>query len=139
MPGVDPGLEHGDLHHPGTPADRCGGTIGARRAHRPVFGDIAIGDGVMIREVKLAPAAEKAPLVTPAPKISALAEVVGTVPLLAEVPLPLAGLPVSNGLIGSRPLYSRARTLTNGVAVLNVVVTVLAPAGAALMLCFAGP
>ena len=76
----------------------------------------------------------KQPVVMPAPKISALAAVVVTVPLLAVVPVPEAEVPTSNGLFGSRPLYSRARISTYGVAVLKVTVTVLVPAGAALML-----
>ena len=58
------------------------------------------------------PAVEKPPVVMPAPKISALAAVVVTVPLLAEVPVPEAEVPTSNGLTGSRPLYSRARMST---------------------------
>ena len=57
-----------------------------------------------------------------------------TVPLFAAVPLPEAEVPTSNGLTGSRPLYSNARISIKGVAVLNVTVTVLAPAAAALML-----
>ena len=59
--------------------------------------------------------------------------VVVTVPLLAVVPVPEADVPTSNGLFGSRPLYSRARISTYRVAVLKVTVTVLVPAGAALM------
>ena len=72
-----------------------------------------------MRLTKFAPAAEKPPVVMPAPKISALAEVVVTVPLFADVPLPEAEVPTSNGLTGSRPLYSRARMSTNGVDVLK--------------------
>ena len=48
----------------------------------------------------------------PAPKINALAAVVVTVPLLAVVPVPDAEVPTSNGLFGSRPLYSSARMST---------------------------
>jgi hypothetical protein len=40
----------------------------------------------------------------PAPKISSPAAVVVTVPLFADVPLPEAEVPTSNGLTGSRPL-----------------------------------
>ena len=69
----------------------------------------------------------------PAPKISSLAAVVVTVPLLADVLVPEAEVPTSNGLTGSRPLYSEARMSTNGVDVLKVTVTVLVPAAAALM------
>ena len=74
----------------------------------------------MMRVVKFVPAVEKPPVVMPAPKINALAAVVVTVPLLAEVPVPEAEAPTSNGLTGSRPLYSSARTSTKGVAVLKV-------------------
>ena len=70
----------------------------------------------------------------PAPKISSLAVVVVTVPLSAAAVIPEAEVPTSNGLTGSRPLYSNARISIKGVAVLNVTVTVLAPAAAALML-----
>ena len=66
----------------------------------------------------------------PAPKSSALAAVVVTVPLLADVLVPEAEVPTSNGLTGSRPLYSRRGMSIKGVAVLKVTVTVL-PAGAA--------
>ena len=67
---------------------------------------------VMMRVVKFVPAVEKPPVVMPAPKTSALAAVVLTVPLLAEVPVPAAEVPTSKGLTGSRPLYSRARRST---------------------------
>ena len=70
----------------------------------------------------------------PAPKISSLAAVVVTVPLFADDRMPEAEVPTSNGLTGSRPLYSKARISIKGVAVLNVTVTVLVPAAAALML-----
>ena len=70
----------------------------------------------------------------PAPKISSLATVVVTEPLSASALLPEAEAPTSNGLVGSRPLYSDARISIKGVAVLNVTVTVLAPGVAALML-----
>ena len=66
----------------------------------------------MMRVVKSVPARQKPPVVMPAPKISALAAVVVTVPLLAVVPVPDAEVPTSNGLTGSRPLYSRARMST---------------------------
>src|SRR5262245_56526825 len=89
---------------------------------------------VMMRVVKFVPAVEKPPVVMPAPKINALAAVVVTVPLLADAPVPDAEAPTSNGLFGSRPRYSSARISTKGVAALNVVVTVLVPAAAALML-----
>ena len=48
----------------------------------------------------------------PAPKISALAVVVVTVPLLAVALVPEAEVPISNGLTVSRPLYSSARMST---------------------------
>ena len=86
-----------------------------------------------MRLTKFAPAAEKPPVVMPAPKISAPAEVVVTVPLFADVPVPEAEVPTSNGLTRSRPLYSRARMSTNGVDVLKVTVTVFVPAAAAFM------
>ena len=89
---------------------------------------------VMMRVVKFVPAAEKPPVVMPAPKISALAVVVVTVPLLAVALVPEAEVPISKGLTVSRPLYSSARMSTEGVAVLKVTVTVLVPAAAALML-----
>ncbi len=57
------------------------------------------------------PAVEKPPVVMPALKISPGAVVV-TVPLLAAVPVPEAEVPTSKGLVGSRPLYSVARTST---------------------------
>src|SRR5690349_9042232 len=88
----------------------------------------------MMRLVKLVPAAEKIPPVMPAPKISSFAPVVVTVPLFADVLLPEAEAPTSNGLTGSRPPYSSARMSTYGVAPLNVTVTVFAPAADALML-----
>src|SRR6476659_5968837 len=87
---------------------------------------------VMMRVVKLAPGVENSPVVVPAPKISELALLVVTVPLLAVPPVPDAEVP-TGAAVRSRPLYSRARTSTKGVAVLKVVVTVLVPAGAALM------
>ena len=86
-----------------------------------------------MRLTKFVPAAEKPPVVMPAPKISALAAVVVTAPLFADVPVPEAEVPTSNGLTGSRPLYSRARMSTNGVAVLKLTVTVFVPAAAAFM------
>ena len=86
-----------------------------------------------MRLVKFVPAAEKTPLVMPAPKISSPAAVVVTVPLFADVPLPEAEVPTSNGLTGSRPLYSRARMSMNGVDALKVTVTVFVPAAAAFM------
>ena len=86
-----------------------------------------------MRLTKLAPAAEKPPVVMPAPKISALAAVVVTVPLLADVPVPEAEVPTLNGLTRSRPLYSRARMSTYGVDALKVTVTVFVPAAAAFM------
>src|SRR5690348_14507208 len=89
---------------------------------------------VMMRLVKLVPAPEKLPEVIPALKIRSLAAVVVMVPLVAVVPAPLAEAATSKGLTGSRPLYSRARTSTYGVAVLKVAVMVLVPAPAALML-----
>src|ERR1700682_5171658 len=92
----------------------------------------ALGLGMM-RVVKFVPAVEKPPVVVPAPKISASAVVVGTGPLLADALVPEVEVPTSKGLTGSRPLYSRARTSTYGVAVLKVTVTVLVPAAAALM------
>ena len=67
---------------------------------------------VMMRVVKFVPAAAKPPVVVPAPKISALAAVVVTAPLVADVPVPEAEAPTSNGLTGSKPLYSRARMST---------------------------
>src|SRR5262245_46023448 len=88
---------------------------------------------VMMRLVKFDPADVNPPVVMPAAKISSLAAVVVTDPLLADAPLPEADVPTSNGFNGSRPLYSSARISTYGVAVLNVTVTVLAPAAAALM------
>src|SRR6266550_7840595 len=89
---------------------------------------------VMMRLVKLVPAAENNPPVMPAPKISSFAPVVVTAPLFADVPLPDAEAPTSNGLAGSRPLYSSARRSTYGVDALNVTVTVFVPAAAVLML-----
>ncbi len=70
----------------------------------------------------------------PAPTISSFAAVVVTVPLFADALLPEAEAPTSNGLTGSRPLYSSARMSTYGVDALKVTVTVFAPAAAALML-----
>ena len=90
----------------------------------------------MMRLTKLVPAAENPPVVIPAPKINALAAVVVTVPLFAEVPVPDAEVPTLNGLTGSRPLYSRARMSTYGVDALKITVTVFVPAAAAFM--FAG-
>ena len=52
---------------------------------------------VMMRVVNGAGAAPKKPVVIPAPKISALAAVVVTVPLLAVVPAPDAEVPISKG------------------------------------------
>ena len=78
-----------------------------------------------MRLVKFVPAAEKAPPVMPAPKISSPAALVVTAPLFADVPLPDAEAPTSNGLTGSRPLYSNARMSINGVDALKVTVTVL--------------
>ena len=65
-----------------------------------------------MRVVKFAPAAEKPPIVMPAPKISSRAAVVVTEPLFAEVPVPEAEAPTSKGFARSRPLYSRARMST---------------------------
>ena len=79
------------------------------------------------------PAAEKPPVVMPAPKISAPVAVVVTVPLFADVLLPEAEVPTSNGLTGSRPLYSRARMSTNGVDALKATVTVFVPAAAVFL------
>ena len=97
------------------PLSGCGGAVGAGGGDDAVFGDVGVGV-VMMRVVKLVPAVENPPVVMPAPKISALAVVVVTVPLLADVPVPEAEAPTSNGFTGSRPLYSRARTSTKGVA-----------------------
>src|SRR5262245_31536531 len=89
---------------------------------------------VMMRVVKFAPEVEKIPFVVPAAKISSLPVVVVTVPLLADALVAEPEEPTSNGLTGSRPLYSKARRSTNGVAVLKVTVIALDPAGAVLML-----
>ena len=43
---------------------------------------------VMMRVVKFVPSAAKPPVVVPAPKMSALAAVVLTAPLVADVPVP---------------------------------------------------
>ncbi len=72
------------------------------------------------------------PVVIPAANTRPGAVVV-TEPLLAEVPVPDAEAPTSNGLLASNPLYSVARMSTYGVAVLNATVTVFAPAADALM------
>src|SRR6476619_114720 len=88
---------------------------------------------VMTRVVKPLPAAEYPPTVVPAPMTSSCAVDVVTAPLFAELLLPDAEVPTSNGLTGSRPLYSRARRSTYGVAVLKVTVTLLVPAPADLM------
>ena len=74
------------------------------------------------------PAELKAVAVVPAPKISSLAEVVIAVPLLAVAPLPEAAAPVSSGLVLSKPLYSRILTSGYAAALLNVTMTVFAPA-----------
>ena len=87
----------------------------------------------MMRVVKPLPAAENPPAVVPAPMMSSCAAVVVTAPLFAELLVPDAEAPTSNGLTGSRPLYSRARRSTYCVAVLKVTVTVLVPAAADLM------
>jgi hypothetical protein len=88
---------------------------------------------VMMRLVKFVPAPENPPAVMPAPKISALGTVVVTAPLLADALVPDADVPATSGATGSRPLYSVIRRSTNGVAVLNVTVTVFVPAAAALI------
>jgi len=88
---------------------------------------------VMMRLVKLVPAAENPPVVTPAPKINSWAAVVVTDPLFGVALVPEADRPTSKGLAWSRPLYSVARMSTNGAAALNITVTVFARAAAARM------
>src|SRR5262245_59529378 len=88
---------------------------------------------VIIRLVKFAPAAEKPPVVMPAPKMSVLGTVVVTAPLLADALVPDVEVPTTSGATGSRPLYSVIRRSTNSVAVLKVTFTVLVPAADALI------
>src|SRR5215472_16618143 len=95
---------------------------------------ISASGEVIIRLVKLGPAAVNPPVVVPAPKITSWAAVVVTDPLLGVVPVPTAECTTSIGYFGSRPLYSVARMSMNGAAALKVTVTVFAPAAAALIL-----
>lgn len=62
-----------------------------------------------------------------------MALVVVASPLLRLVPVPLAATPTSNALLALIPLYSRMRKSGKLTLLLNVTVTVLAPAPAAAM------
>jgi hypothetical protein len=62
-----------------------------------------------------------------------LALVVVTAPLLLLALFPCAPTATSSGLTGSNPLYSAIRMSGKFAAVVNVTVTVLAPAAAAEM------
>ena len=93
--------------------------VAARRAHHPVFGDVAVRR-------------RKQPLVNPlpgplvmlvtmfAPKIRSVALVVVAAPLLLRLPFPLLAAVTSTGLLGSAPLYSRIRMSGYAAAVENV-------------------
>ena len=84
--------------------------------------------------VKFAPAAVNTPCVVPAAKMRSRAFVVVKAAVAAAAFVPDAEATASIGLTGLRPLYSATRRSTKGVAVLNVTVTVFAPAVAVLML-----
>ena len=86
---------------------------------------------VMMRLVKPAPAAVNRFFVIPAPKISSVGVVVVTPPLLASVLVPEAERLTSNGVLASRPRYSRILMSANFTATLNVTVTLFAPGDAA--------
>ena len=88
---------------------------------------------VIIRLVKPVPAALNTPDVSPAPKINSLEYEVVTDGEAAVLALPVADAATSNGAVASSPLYSLARRSTYAAALLNVTVTVLALAAAALI------
>ena len=67
-----------------------------------------------MRVVKLVPAVEKPPVVVPAPKMSALAAVVLTAPLVADVPVPEAEAPARNCPCLPEQLGSAARVFFRG-------------------------
>ncbi len=90
---------------------------------------------VMIRVVNPVPEPVNPPVVIPAPKMSSTAIGGRDVPLLALAAVPAADADLSNGVDGSSPLYSVIRTSAYGTALLNVTVTVFAPAAAALISC----
>ena len=85
----------------------------------------------MIRLVKPVPAPVVIVATTSAATNRSAAVVVVTVALLV-LPLPVPVAVTSTGAIGSAPLYSRIRTSGNAAAPLNVTVTVLLPAAAAM-------
>jgi hypothetical protein len=88
---------------------------------------------VMTRFVYPVPAAVNAVAVVPAPTNRSFVPVVAAEPLFAKAEEPDAEAEPSEGLAGSSPMYSKDRTSGNGTDLLNVTVTLFAPAAAALM------
>ena len=89
---------------------------------------------VMIRVLNPAPPELNAPVVIPAPRMSALVAVVVAAPLDALVPEPDADAVASTRFVAASPEYSSARTSAYGTAPVYVTVTTFAPAAAGAIL-----